>query len=562
MKLEDYPLPETDAAPFLHYVPAGSNTVSRVYPRSELRDERDRAVASLDAAGLSPGDRFLLCMDANRVEDLVWRLAAAETQTIPVTVNWQADTLERIRFKKVRTGVKAVAVSSGFSLREHPEFTEAFEGCGRLVLGKHSDTSRVRARPADSAPRIVIFTSGTTGDPKPVSLSYGAYRANQSVFESFMNVEPGELLTLVVTNPLHHANSTAITDWAMRRRGTKLFLFERFSRAFWSALVSIVEGTKGRVIVPAVSRHFDLLESLEEQGDLGVEKERLRAALAKVTFLVGSAPVGPNTVGLFEKWTNSLPTVRFGSTELCLQAIGISPEWPAERVKRAFRRGWSHRVDTQPLTGFLIGRAHPPWTEARVVASVDPAQSNFMEEVPAGVLGRLVVRSECAFQGYWDDSLGTEAVWKDGWYLGLGDHAFTLASTEDGEPDFYWVGRDAGLMIRGGANYSCQQVAAELLTFVCVEFGLDEADLDLVVVGLKLESDHEDTCCVMIQCASATPQLRDRLEADFIRLAYNGVSKGARPDRLLLSVIPRNFKGALDVRKLQSAFLEPETPES
>ena len=454
MKREDYPLPKTDTAPFLHYVLAGTKSVSRVYPRSELRAERDRAVASLDEAGLSPGDTFLLCMDANRVEDLVWRLAAEVTQTIPVTVNWQADTIDRIRFKRERTNVKAVAVASGFAFREHPEFTGSLEGCTRLVLASDTEpsTSQVRPSPGDSSPRIVIFTSGTTGEPKPVSLSYRAYRTNQLVFEDFLQVGPEERLTLVVTNPLHHANSTAITDWAMRRRGTELFLFERFSRAFWSALVSIVEGAKGRVIVPAVSRHFDVLESLEEQGKLGVETSRLKAALAKVTFLVGSAPVGPNTVGVFEKWTNAAPTVRFGSTELCLQSIGISPAWSTERVKEAFQRGWSHRADTQPLTGFLIGRAHPPWTEARVVASVDPAESNFMVETPPGVLGRLVVRSACAFTEYWADSPSTEAVFNEGWYVGLGDHAFTLASTEDGEPDFYWVGRDAGLMIRATSS--------------------------------------------------------------------------------------------------------------
>ena len=35
--------------------------------------------------------------------------------------------------------------------------------------------------------RIIIFTSGTTGQPKGVRLSYGAYRCNRTTFESFLH---------------------------------------------------------------------------------------------------------------------------------------------------------------------------------------------------------------------------------------------------------------------------------------------------------------------------------------------------------------------------------------
>ena len=36
-------------------------------------------------------------------------------------------------------------------------------------------------------------------------------------------------LHLVVANPMHHTNSTAFTDWALRRPGTILHLFEAYT---------------------------------------------------------------------------------------------------------------------------------------------------------------------------------------------------------------------------------------------------------------------------------------------------------------------------------------------
>jgi len=46
------------------------------------------------------------------------------------------------------------------------------------------------------------------------------------------------------------------------------------------------------------------------------------------------------------------------------------------------------------------------------------------------------------------------------WYVNLGDVCFWLTNKHDGGQDFYWVSRDSNLLIRGGANYSYDQVSA------------------------------------------------------------------------------------------------------
>ena len=75
----------------------------------------------------------------------------------------------------------------------------------------------------------------------------------------------------------------------------------------------------------------------------------------------------------------------------------------------------------------------------------------------------------------------------------------------------------------------------------------------MAVVGLKLESEHEDACCVTIElCTDAARAARPRIEETFLQAAggKGGVSKGAKPDKLRIATIPRNFKGAVQLPDL------------
>jgi hypothetical protein len=117
------------------------------------------------------------------------------------------------------------------------------------------------------------------------------------------------------------------------------------------------------------------------------------------------------------------------------------------------------------------------------------------------------------------------------------------------------MSRDAGLLIRGGANYACEQIADELQNFVADHYGLSKTAFDLAVVGIKVNSEHEDACCVTIEPRDeAARVLRKTMEETFIDEARKRVSKGARPDHLRFAEIPRNFKGALLVPELKQDF--------
>jgi acyl-CoA synthetase (AMP-forming)/AMP-acid ligase II len=178
-----------------------------------------------------------------------------------------------------------------------------------------------------------------------------------------------------------------------------------------------------------------------------------------------------------------------------------------------------------------------------------------MKDVAAGTPGYLIVRGANVMKGYVAEAAANQAVFEEGWYLGLKDICFTLTSNRDGGLDYFWMSRDASLLIRGGANYACEQVAAELHDFAVRHYGIAKAALDLAVVGLKIESEHEDACCVTIEFKDPSAgALQKTLNENFIDQARKCVSKGARPDYLRFAEIPRNFKGALLIQELKRNF--------
>jgi len=482
----------------------------------------------LKANGVGRGDRVLHYFSDNRMEDVACRLGASMVGAVPVTVNWQADTEARIVFKATSTNAK-LALSDASVPAQHCTALRAasvvvLDAAAALVTATPLPAEQFESRVELEDDRMVIFTSGTTGDPKGVRLPYRAYDCNRSTFESFLALEDPTLkLACVLANPFHHTNSTAISDWCLRRPGSHLHILQRYSTGYWAALARVASGnaigSKGvvntaddddddeeeeeesvvsacvracgaaaahglRVVAPVVSKHFDFLEALMEEARaaerseidersghkrvkahdgsavpleapkdeaaseesapsnkarparsvFGMPHGAVSAALGSshVTLLLGSAPVGPATVKRIQTYANgALPTVRFGSTETCLQVVGTphvqhAPELDKAAILKAFQRGWAHTLPksdessasssssasadssssaervAQP--GYYIGRSHPPFVECAIVESVDASAGEaYLKSVSEGVPGLLITRGCNLMTGYTND---------------------------------------------------------------------------------------------------------------------------------------------------------------
>eukprot|EP00300_Choanocystis_sp_HF-7_P010993 c17252_g1_i3.p1 GENE.c17252_g1_i3~~c17252_g1_i3.p1 ORF type:complete len:216 (+),score=51.79 c17252_g1_i3:44-649(+) len=182
-----------------------------------------------------------------------------------------------------------------------------------------------------------------------------------------------------------------------------------------------------------------------------------------------------------------------------------------------------------------------------------------MTDAGEGEPGYLITSGDNVMAGYMartpSDALrATKAVLRrdqgNVWFTNFGDICFWLRNSQDGARDYYWVGRDSAMLIKGGANYAYDQVSAELKAFARRHYGVAEDALDLAVVGLRLDSEHEDSCVVTIEVHNSQ-DLTSRL-ASFVSDCKGHVTKGAQPQYLRFAKIPKTFKGSIETKVLRA----------
>ena len=377
----------TDLFAVHHVVHADKRISARSLSRGDFWDlaRKCATVLARDAA-ITRGDHVVHYFGRNEVLDLTFRLGATMLGAIPVTVNWDADTAERVAYKVWVTGAKAV-LFGGIDVERQREvraaIAAAYGGSATIpspptampvemdvnyatvdAVAPLSESAFCADVPVDST-RIVIFTSGTTGYPKGVRLTYSNYAVNAATFEGFLlggdrhdGDHSADALACLVTNPLHHTNSTAVTDWAMRRPKSRLSLLSKYTTQYWNLLAALraESAAVGRstLVCPLVARHFDFLEAIVDGNRLapGLTAATLKAALSDTVLLLGSAPVGPATVARMQRFAGKLPTVRFGSTETCLQCVGTPCALSEAQRLRAFEKGWANKWGGASQVGY------------------------------------------------------------------------------------------------------------------------------------------------------------------------------------------------------------------
>ena len=70
-------------------------------------------------------------------------------------------------------------------------------------------------------------------------------------------------------------------------------------------------------------------------------------------------------------------------------------------------------------------------------------------------------------------------------------------------------------------------------------------------MGLRVDSEHEDACCVTLDLKTdAAKARRADIDATFLQKASSAVSKGAKPTHVRFDALPKNFKGIVLVKEL------------
>lgn len=291
------------------------------------------------------------------------------------------------------------------------------------------DAQPVKSRAIDlDAPHAILFTSGTTGHPKGVMLTYGNhfYGATASAFRIGTLPEDRWLCCL----PLYHVGGLNIL---MRccLYGTAVVLHNGFDvenvqRSLAEDQVTLAS------LVP--TQLFRLLSTIEDSAAALPHHLRL--------ILLGGAAATPELVTRSQALGIPIATT-FGMTETDSQVATQTPD--ATRHKPG-----------------SVGRALP-FSTIRVVGEDGKA-------LEPGQIGEIIVSGPTVMHEYYRNPQATRHTLRDGW-LHTGDLGYL-----DADGDLWIVQRRSDLIISGGENVYPAEVESVLRQHPEIE--------DVCVVGL------------------------------------------------------------------------------
>jgi long-chain acyl-CoA synthetase len=264
---------------------------------------------------------------------------------------------------------------------------------------------------ADGDTAVILYTSGTTGEPKGAELTHHNLDSNaRATAETLIEVTAADVVMGCL--PLFHVFGLTCGLNAAVVAGSALTLVPRFDPA---TALRVVVRDRVTVFEGVPTMYAAMLHSPDAGG---ADTSSLR------TCITGGAAMPVEVLKGFE--------ARFGCT--VLEGYGLSETAPVVSLNHP---GHPRKPGT---IGFAVRGC-----QMRVVDDEG-------HDVPDGEPGEIAVRGENVMKGYWNRPEATAAAIPDGWFR-TGDIA-----TRDAEGYHTIVDRKKDLIIRGGYNVYPREV--------------------------------------------------------------------------------------------------------
>lgn len=463
-----------------------------------LREQTLRAVGAYRQHGMEPGDRVALLM-TNSPRYLVAFLGAVAAGLVVVPLNTRLTAQDHAHMV-TDSGSRLIVTESRFA-------TTAAELRSLVEVVVEADEASALHGPAvgDVVARnaadlcTLMYTSGTTGAPKAVMLSHGAWSATADTSTELLDFADQPRVLQVA--PLTHGAGFMLLP-TLRAGGVNL-VSTRFDPAGSARLIADGE-VDGLFLVPSMIRM--LLDAVDEDWK---PHPRFRWL-----YYAGS-PITPDS--LFEA------IERFDGR--LLQSFA---QMEAPMFLTALDAA-EHRAALEPGSSGIAASAGTV-ISGRTVRIVDEDG----QRVAPGAVGEIVARAPQLMNGYWNRPEATATAIRDGW-LHTGD-----LGRFDEHGRLHVVDRVKDMIVTGGSNVYAREVED-----VAVEApGIAE----VAVIGLPHRVWGEEVTAVAV----ATPgrEVDEGVFQEFCRARLAGYKV---PKRLVLvDVLPRNPYGKVLKRDLKS----------
>ncbi len=300
---------------------------------------------------------------------------------------------------------------------------------------------------------VILYTSGTTGQPKGAELMHRNLIDNVKVHAQLFGADPEQPDTYLVVLPLFHSFGQSVLQNGGIYYGGTLVLLPRFEA---EAALGLMLRENVTYFGGVPTMYWGLLQALDanpEAYDVGVLAKNLRVAVS------GGAAL---PVEIHHQVQEKL-----GVT--ILEGYGLSETSPVASFSRFGDQPRVGSIGT-PIPGVEMKLINDDWSD-----------------VPDGpdAIGEIAIKGHNIMKGYHGRPEATAEAIKDGWFRS-GDLA---RKDEDGW--YYIVDRSKDMIIRGGFNVYPREIEEVLMEHPAVSL--------VAVIGVPHESHGEEIKAVIVK---------------------------------------------------------------
>ncbi len=324
---------------------------------------------------------------------------------------------------------------------------------------------------------LIVYTSGTTGNPKGVVLMQQNLFADGTDISSWHGITSDQRMMCVL--PIHHVNGTIVTHVAAFIAGASVVLHRKFSpHRFFSSIVN--EDVNVVSVVPTL-----LALLLEARAD--------GSAVPQSSFrhiICGAGPLTCELADRFESTYGIRIVHGYGLSETTCYSCFL----PVDLTDHE-HRSWMQDHGF-PSIGVAL-----PCNEM----DIHDASGN---SIAHGERGEIVIRGTNVMRGYDANDTANAEAFAHGWFRS-GDEGFCLPD-EKGRLFYFITGRLKELIIRGGVNLAPLEIdevinrAPGVKAGICV--GFENNMYGEEVGALVIASDPTaDTASIIAFCRANLP---------------------------------------------------------